>query len=387
MVEALLEGRSGIVSMPEWAKYGQLDTRVAGLVQGVNVADFSRKKLRTMGRVGLLSLFATERAIAGAGLSPSEVVHPRTGLCYGSTHGSSSAQEDFCRLIFQNQSFEGIAGSSYLRFMSHTCAANLAAFYGIQGRVLPTIAACSSGSLAIGQGYEVIQAGKQDLVLCGGAEEIHFVHAGVFDIVFAASARYNDEPTRTPRPFDADRDGLVVAEGAGTLVLEELEHAKARGATIFAELEGYGLSCDGTHVTNPSAVGMARAMKLALDDAQIEPSQIDYVNAHGTATDVGDIAESIATHEIFGSQVPISSTKSYMGHTLGACGAIEAVIAIEAIRRSFIPPTRNLKRVDERCAPLDYVMDEVRNAPVQRAMSNNFAFGGIDTSLVFRKFE
>jgi 3-oxoacyl-[acyl-carrier-protein] synthase II len=387
MTEALLAGRSGIEKMPEWAKYGQLETRVAGLVHGVNEADFSRKKLRTMGRVGLLSLFATERAILGAGLSPDDLVHPRTGLCYGSTHGSSSAQEEFCRLIFQNESFEGIAGSSYLRFMSHTCAANLAAFYGIQGRVLPTIAACSSGSLAIGQGYEIIQAGKQDVVLCGGAEEIHFVHAGVFDIVFAASARYNDDPERTPRPFDADRDGLVVAEGAGTLVLEELSHAEARGATIFAEVEGFGLSCDGTHVTNPSAVGMARAMRLALDDAQIAPSQIDYVNAHGTATDVGDIAESIATSEIFGAKVPISSTKSYMGHTLGACGAIEAVIAIECMRQSFIPPTRNLVRVDERCAPLDYVRGEARNVPVSRVMSNNFAFGGIDTSLVFRKFE
>jgi 3-oxoacyl-[acyl-carrier-protein] synthase II len=271
--------------------------------------------------------------------------------------------------------------------MSHTCAANLAAYYGIQGRVVPTIAACSSGSLAIGTGYETIQSGKQDVMLCGGAEEIHFVHAGVFDIVYAASHKYNQSPELTPRPFDRERDGLVVAEGAGTLVLEERERALARGAPILAEIEGYGLSCDGTHVTNPSPEGMGRAMRLALADASLAPSDVDYINAHGTATDVGDVAESIATAELFGMDVPVSSTKSYMGHTLGACGAIEAAICISAIREGFIPPTRNLVDIDERCAPLDYVRGEVRQAKVERAMSNNFAFGGIDTSLIFKRYE
>lgn len=291
----LLAGRNGISKMPDWARYGQLDTRVAGLVNGISEADFSRKKVRAMGRVGLLATYATDQAIESAGLVAEELTHERLGICYGSTHGSSSSQEEFCRAVFENQSFEGIHGTAYLRFMSHTCAANLAAYYGVQGRVVPTVAACSSGSLAIGTGYEAIQSGKQDVMLCGGAEEIHFVHAGVFDIVYAASHAFNDTPELTPRPFDAKRDGLVVAEGAGTLVLEELEHARARAAPILAEVEGYGLSCDGTHVTNPSPEGMARAMRLALEDGGLKPEDIDYINAHGTATDVGDIAESIAT--------------------------------------------------------------------------------------------
>ena len=216
---------------------------------------------------------------------------------------------------------------------------------------------------------------------------MHFVHAGVFDIVFAASAKYNHQPELTPRPFDEARDGLVVAEGAGTLVLESLDHAQARGADILAELEGYGLSCDGTHVTNPSAEGMGRAMRLALDNAQLDPQAIDYINAHGTATDVGDIAESLATHRLFGERVPFSSTKSFMGHTLGACGAIEAGICISALREGFIPPTRNLEKLDERCAPLDYVSGDARQTRIKRAMSNNFAFGGIDTSLIFKTFD
>jgi 3-oxoacyl-[acyl-carrier-protein] synthase II len=256
----------------------------------------------------------------------------------------------------------------------------------VTGRVVPTVAACSSGSFAIGAGYETIKAGQQDVMLCGGAEELHFVHAGVFDIVFAASHKYNETVHLTPRPFDRDRDGLVVAEGAATLVLEELAHAQARGARIHAEVVGYGLSSDGTQVTNPSAEGMARAMALALRDARMIPQQIDYINAHGTGTEVGDIAESIATFATFGGQVPVSSTKGNMGHTLGACGAIEAVICIRALTGGFVPPTLNLMNVDERCAPLDYVRDTCRAVDVIRAVSNNFAFGGINTSLVLERF-
>lgn len=386
IVDALLLGRHGISAVPEWDKYTQLATRVAGRVEGVNASDFPRKRVRTMGRVGLLSLHATGSALADAGLAEESVKDSRFGICYGSTHGSSSEQEDFCRRVFDSGGFESIAGSAYLRFMSHTCAANLAAYYGIIGRVVPTIAACASGSLAIGTGYETILSGKQDLMLCGGAEELHFVHAGVFDIVYAASSRYNETPELTPRPFDKERDGLAVAEGAGTLVLEELAHAEARGGKILAEVVGFGLSCDGTHVTNPSADGMARAMELALADAELNPSEIGYINAHGTGTEVGDIAESLATYRIFGSRVPFSSTKGHMGHTLGACGAIEAAICIAALREGILPPTRNLSEVDSRCAPVDYIVGEPRSANIKYVMSNNFAFGGINTSLILKNY-
>jgi 3-oxoacyl-[acyl-carrier-protein] synthase II len=188
--------------------------------------------------------------------------------------------------------------------MSHTCAANLGQFFQIRGRVIPTCSACTSGSQGVGYGYEAVRYGKQTLMVAGGAEELHVIDAAVFDIMFATSTR-NDVPKTTPRPFDRDRDGLVVGEGAGTLILEDLEHALARGARIYAEIVGYGTNCDGNHVTSPSQDGMAKVMELALADAGLTPEQIGYVNAHGTSTEVGDIAESGATHQVFGERVPI----------------------------------------------------------------------------------
>jgi 3-oxoacyl-[acyl-carrier-protein] synthase II len=276
----------------------------------------------------------------------------------------------------------GLAGSAYLKFMSHTTAANLAQVYGIRGRVLPTVAACSSASLAIGLGFENIRDGLQDIMVCGGAEEMHFVHAGVFDIVYAASAGFNDRPDLSPRPYDKKRDGLVVAEGAGTVVLEEFEHAKNRGAPILGEVLGFGMSCDGTHVTSPSSEGMAEAMRLSLESAGLEPAAIDYINAHGTGTEAGDIAESHATLAVLGETTPISSTKSYTGHTLGACGAIEVAFCLAMMQDGYLAHNRNLDEVDPRCAPLDFVRNEHRGVQAHRVLTNNFAFGGINTSLV-----
>lgn len=382
---ALRAGAHGVVTRPDWARIRGLETRLAAEVRGLSLDGFPRKKVRSMGRVGLLSLYATERAIDDAGLDRDALGSGREGVAYGSTHGSSEALEAFCRKLFSTDSLDGISGSAYLKFMSHTCVANLAQFYGIRGRVVSTCAACVSGSVAIGTGYELVRAGVQDVMLCGGAEEVHFVPAAVFDTMFATSRGYNDRPDASPRPFDADRDGLVIGEGAGTLVLEPYERAVARGATIHAEVLGYGSSCDGTHVTSPSAEGMRLAMRLALEDAGVDPSAVQYVNAHATATEVGDIAESEATHGVFGAGVPVSSTKGHTGHTLGACGALEAAFCVAAMRDGFIPPTRNLARVDPRCAPLDYVMGAPRAARTSVVMSNNFAFGGMNTSLILRR--
>ena len=223
-------------------------------------------------------------------------------------------------------------------------------------------------------------------MVAGGAEELDGIDAAIFDVLYAASTR-NDEPQKTPRPYDADRDGTVVAEGAGTLVLEELEFAKRRGARIYAEVLGYGTCCDGRHMTNPDPEGMERVMRLALEDAELAPEDIGYVNLHGTATAVGDVAESAATHAVFGGSVPVSTLKGHMGHTLGAAGALEAWMTICMMRERWFCPTLNLKHVDERCGQLDYIRNDVRKAHVEYAMSNNFAFGGINTSLIFRKFE
>ncbi|MET0341705.1 MAG: beta-ketoacyl-ACP synthase [Polyangiales bacterium] len=377
---ALREDRHGIVKMPEFADITHLQTQLGAPVRGLELS-YPRKKVRTMGRVSLLSLHATEDAVRDAGLSDEQLRSGAVGIAYGSTAGSSTANEEWCRKLFASRGLAGIQSTEYLKFMSHTCAANLAIYYGLTGRVISTCAACVSGSQAIGAAFEAIRAGAQDVMLCGGAEEMHFSHAAIFDIMFAAS-RANEQPELTPRPFDKHRDGLVIGEGAGTLVLESYEHARARGAHVYAELLGYGTNCDGTHVTNPSAEGMAGAMRLALRSAQLSPERIDYVNAHATGTEVGDIAESLATHKMLGACVPISSTKSFTGHTLGACGAIEAAFCIAMMQEGFVAPNRTLEQVDDRCAKLDYVGSQPRADKPRICMSNNFAFGGINTSLI-----
>jgi 3-oxoacyl-[acyl-carrier-protein] synthase II len=379
---ALQDQRHGITHMAQWDEVQGLQTRLAAPALTVDLAKLPRKKTRTMGRVSLLSAHATAQAIAAAGLDDAALSSRRTGLAYGSTHGSTSELELFCRTLFGARGIAALSGTAYLKFMSHTCVANLALAYGIRGRVVPTVSACASGSQAIGVGYETIRAGLADVMLCGGAEELHFLHATVFDIMYATSTRYNDAPDRSPRPFDADRDGLVVGEGAATLVLEELEQAKRRGATIYGEILGFGMNCDGSHVTSPSADGMAEAMRLALADAGLSRDRVQYINAHGTATELGDIAETEATFEVMGESVPFSSTKGYTAHTLGACGAIESIFCFMAMRDGFLPANRNLTRVDGRCAPLNYLRGDTRRSKLDVAMNNNFAFGGINTSLL-----
>jgi 3-oxoacyl-[acyl-carrier-protein] synthase II len=382
--DALRHGRHGIRIVDEWRTWG-VRTALGGVVDDPPLEGFGRKQVRAMGKVARLATAATAAAIADAGLRDDDIRAPTTALFYGSTDGSTGAAEEYYRKLYTQLSFDGLLSSSYLRFMSHTCAANLAQVFGITGRVLPICSACTSASQAIGEAFHAIKSGRDDIAICGGAEELHVTVAGVFDLMLAATTRYNETPDRSPRPFDRERDGMVVGEGAGTLVLESLEHAQARGAKIWAELLGYGTNCDGAHLTSPSPVGMAGAMRLALRSARIEASAIDYVNAHATGTDVGDIAESIATAEALGTSVPVSSTKGHTGHTLGGCGAIESIFSIVMLREGFMAPTRNLVDIDPRCAPIDYVQGEVREADLRRVMTNNFAFGGINTSLVFAK--
>jgi 3-oxoacyl-[acyl-carrier-protein] synthase II len=380
--DALQAGRHGIRRVDEWQPYG-VATGVGGVVDEVEVGICSRKQLRAMGKVARLSVAATYAAVRDAALPDELVRHPRLALFYGSTDGSTGAAEDYYRKLYTTNSFAGLLSSAYLKFMSHTCAANVAQVFGVTGRVLPICSACTSASQAIGEGYHAIASGREDVAICGGAEELHVTVAGVFDLMLAASARYNDTPDLTPRPFDAARDGLVVGEGAGTLVLESWEHAQARDARVHAEILGYGTNCDGMHLTSPSSDRMASAMRLALADSGVPADRLDYVNAHATGTDVGDVAESIATLAAIGPSVPISSTKGHTGHTLGGCGAIESIFVIAMLQHGFLPPTRNLDRVDERCAALNYLRGEVRSARPRLVMNNNFAFGGINTSLVF----
>ncbi len=382
----LRANESAVVAMPEWDRLGHFNPRVAAPVHVPKELEVSHKAARTMGRVAQLATIATELAVKDAGISAEELAGGKLGLAYGSTHGSSQANEDWVtKFVKQDRSFLGLSATTYIKFMSHTTAANLAVHFGIRGRVVSTASACVSASHAIGTAYEAILAGVTDVMVCGGAEELHFSHVAVFDMLHAASRAFNATPELTPRPFDQRRDGLVVGEGAGTLVLEEYERAKRLGKKIYAEITGFGMNCDGTHVTNPSRDGMRGAMELALASAQCSADSIDYVNAHATATSVGDIAESHATFALFGDRTPVSTFKGHMGHTLGACGAIELALAITMLNEGWIAATRNLEQVAEQCAPLDYVMGAPREKKLTRILSNKFAFGGLNTSLVIQK--
>jgi 3-oxoacyl-[acyl-carrier-protein] synthase II len=379
---ALHENRSGVRRMDEWNSIEHMFTKLGAPADVPQIAKLPRKVSRLMGRVALLATVATERAVADAGLEREELTGGKIGLAHGSTHGSSSANEEWVRQLLSQNGLLGLSATSYLKFMSHTTAANLALHFGITGRIMTTCAACVSASQALGYAYEAIKYGAMDTMICGGAEELHFSHAGIFDVMRATSNRYNDRPDMAPRPFDRDRDGLVIGEGAGTLVLEEYESAKAKGKKMHAEVLGFATNCDGSNLTSSSRESMAIAMKAALADARLDPKDIGYVNAHATATEIGDLMESQATFDTFGDRVPVSSLKGHLGHTLGACGTIEAALGIRMMHGNYIVPTRNLDNPDPRCAPLDYVMGGERKAKFDAFISNKFAFGGLNTSVI-----
>jgi 3-oxoacyl-[acyl-carrier-protein] synthase II len=377
--------RNAIVHMKEWDDYDGLNTRLGAPAAPFELSErYSRKTTRSMGRVALLATRATELALQGAGLLDDPLLTSgRMGVSFGSSAGTPSAIGDFGRMM-EERTTRGINATTYIKMMAHTAPVNIGVFFGLTGRVITTSSACTSGSQGIGYAYEAIKAGRQTAMIAGGAEELCATEAAVFDTLFATSVR-NDTPQATPRPFDVSRDGLVIGEGAGALILEEREHALARGATIYAELVGFGTNSDGTHVTQPNAATMRVAMEMALQDAGLAPSAIGYVNAHGTATQQGDLAETQATAALFGPRMPISSLKSYMGHTLGACGALEAWLSIEMMREGWFAPTINLNEVDPQCGALDYIRGEGRLLDCEYVMSNNFAFGGINTSLIFKR--
>lgn len=346
---------------------------------------WTRKQLRSMGRVSYLCVDAAEQALTDAGLLGDEsITDGRMGVACGSSSGSTKDIGDVGELLLTGTS-RNFSANTYVRMMPHTTAANIGIFFGLKGRIIPTSSACSSGSQGIGYAYEAIKYGLTDMMLAGGGEEFCPSEVYVFDSLYAASRR-NGEPEKTPRPYDANRDGLVIGEGAGIFVLEELEHAKRRGAKIYAELVGYGANSDGSHVTQPQKDTMQKCMELALQDAGITPDKIGYVNGHGTATEKGDIAETLATEAVFGF-VPISSQKSYLGHTLGACGALEAWFSIEMMNGGWFAPTLNLNDIDPRCGKVDYILSGGREIETDYVMSNNFAFGGVNTSLVFKRWE
>lgn len=382
---ALRAGTSGVRYMADWERYEGLNTRVAAPVMDFRAPPhYGRKVTRSMGRVALLATCCTEQALRDAGLlGDPEIRSGAMGVAYGSCIGSTDATMEFSSMITSG-AVGGINATTYLRLMPHTTCANIGVYFGLKGRVIPACSACTSGSQSIGFAYEAIKFGQQQMMVAGGAEELCAPEAAVFDTLYAASQK-NDTPQRTPAPFDRDRDGLVIGEGAGTLVLEELEHARARGARIVAELVGFASNSDGDHLTHPNTQTMEVAMRMALADADLPPTAIGYVNAHATATEQGDIAESQAMHRLFGARMPVSTLKGHLGHTLGACGAIESWAAIEMMNGDWYAPTLNLVNVDPRCGELDYITGDGRRLQSEYVMNNNFAFGGVNTSLIFRR--
>lgn len=378
--------QNGVRHIADWDVYDGLNTRLGAPVDEFTLPErYNRRVLRSMGRGAQMATRASELALEDAGLLDSPLLSSGAmGIAYGASAGEPAAVADFGNMLI-NKSTDGLNANSYIRMMAHTAPVNIGVFLGVRGRIHTTSSACTSGSQGLGYAYEAIRFGRQTAMIAGGCEELSASEAAVFDTLFATSTR-NEAPDTSPRPFDAERDGLVIGEGAGTLILEELEHARARGARIYAELVGFGTNSDGRHVTQPDAGMMEQAIRQALDDAGLAAEQIGYVSAHGTATDRGDVAESQATHAVFGEHTPISAFKSFTGHTLGACGALEAWVAIEMMREGWFHATANLDNPDPACAALDHVRGEARHVDCEYVMSNNFAFGGINTSLIFRRW-
>ncbi|MBR0487216.1 MAG: beta-ketoacyl-ACP synthase [Treponema sp.] len=372
--------------MKEWdEKYPLMNTRLAVPVDfEIDKEKYPRKAIRGMGRVAQMALVATDGALQDAGLLGSEELSAgRAGIAYGSSIGSVDPLMEMYSMLVTNDTSK-VGSTTYIKAMPQTCAANLEVYYHLTGRIITTNTACTSGSLSIGYAYEAIKWGKQDIMIAGGAEEFCTMDTATFDTLFSTSTK-NSTPQLTPSAYDKDRDGLVIGEGSGTLILEEYEHAKARGAKIYAEIAGFGTTTDGTHITSPNRPTIAHAIQLALEDAGLSPDQIGYVNTHGTGTTAGDVTETNATFDVFKRAVPVSTVKNYIGHTLGACGAIESWLTINMMRDGWFMPNLNLVNVDPECAPLDYITGDGRNIQTDYVMNNNFAFGGINTSLIFKR--
>jgi len=379
--ESLRLGRSGIRFQPEYEQMG-LRCHVAGNIEGVDPASrIPRKLYRFMGDAAALGYLATEEALAQANLPAEMISHPRTGLIMGS--GGASTQDIVeAADILRSRGIRKVGPYRVTSTMGSTMSACLATAFGIKGMNVTMTSACSTSAHCIGYGMELIQWGKQDVVLVGGGEAEHWSQSCLFDAMGAFSTQYNLEPHRASRPYDQHRDGFVIAGGAGTLVLEERDHALERGAQILAELVGFGTASDGDHMTNPSGDGAARSMTMALEASG---RSVDYLNTHGTSTPAGDIVELEAAYSVFGQQFPkFSSTKSLTGHSLGAAGVHEAIYSIIMLNGDFIAGSANVEQLDTGVTHLP-IVTQFEETPLSTVMSNSFGFGGTNVTLVFSR--
>ncbi|MCI4644111.1 MAG: beta-ketoacyl-ACP synthase [Hyphomonadaceae bacterium] len=380
-------GEAGIRFMPEWEGMSDLNARLGGPIDDFRHEKiYPRQKSRSMGRVATLLVYNSEKALEEAGLRDDPVLQSgRTGVAVGSSFGSTEPIKSFVSFMETGKS-SGLNATSYIRMMSHTAPANIAVFFGLQGRVITTSSACTSASQGIGYAFEAIRSGAQDVMLAGGSDEFCVTMTMVFDRLYA-TARRHDDPQHSVRPFDESRDGLVIGEASGIVVLEELEHALARGARPIAEVVGFATNCDGAHISQPNRATQEIVMRQALGQARMTRDDLSYVSGHGTGTVAGDIEESHASMAVYGDKLPFHTIKGNFGHSLGGCAVIEVALGIEMLKEGRISPIANLTNVDLKCAELDYVMGESREVSSNAFASSNFAFGGINTSLVISNYD
>ncbi|GAB4339384.1 MAG: beta-ketoacyl-ACP synthase I [Desulfobulbaceae bacterium] len=379
-LDSLINGRSGITYQPGYEELG-LRSRVGGFTRIVPREHIDKKDLRFMGDAAAFACIAMRQAVADAGLTDEQVADPRTGLIMGSG-GTSAANVVEGADIVRSRGIKRLSPFLVPRTMSSTVSAGLTAAFRIHGPCYSISSACATGSHCIGACMEQIQLGRADIMFAGGSDEEHWIQTSMFDAMGALSTSFNDTPEKASRPYDQDRDGFVVGNGAGVVVLEELEHARRRGARIYAEIIGYGATADGYQVVAPSGEGAVRCMRMALETVD-EP--IDYINAHGTSTPLGDLVELAAIREVFGTGVPpISSTKSLTGHTLGAAGVHEAIFSLLMLEQGFIAASANIDNIDPEAADMPIVR-ETRSAQLTTVMSNSYGFGGTNACLVFRR--
>jgi 3-oxoacyl-[acyl-carrier-protein] synthase-1 len=381
VTESLREGRSGIRFKQEYADMG-FRSHVAGSVDIDFKEHIDRKVLRFMGDAAAYAYISMQQAIADGGLTEEQVSNPRTGLVMGSGGASSSNQVEAADIL-RDKGLRRVGPYRVTQVMGSTTSACLATPFKIKGVNYSMSSACATSAHCIGNAMEQIQLGKQDIVFAGGAEEEHWTMSSLFDAMGALSTKYNDKPASASRAYDADRDGFVIAGGGGVLVLEEYEHAKARGAKIYAELTGYGETSDGHDMVAPSGEGAIRCMQQAISTVK---APIDYINAHGTSTPVGDLAELGAIKKTFGDKTPIvGSTKSLSGHSLGAAGVQEAIYSLLMMKNDFIAASANIDNLDPEADGIRIIRERKDNAGLKTIMSNSFGFGGTNACLVFEK--
>jgi len=385
LIESLFAMKSGVTKIPGLADFGGLRTHVAAVVPDMDFKEIPRKYRRSMSKMSIYATLACQEAVSRGNVTEAMLSGGRLGISMGSTIGSPIATQEFFEDFLTYRSLERMRATTFFQIMNHSCATNVAQALGITGRILAPSSACSTGCQAIGYGFEMIASGKQDMMLCGGADEFHPLSPATFDIMSAASVRYNDAPHLTPRPFDRDRDGVVCSEGSGVLLLETLDSAQKRGAPIFAEITGFATSSDTTNIADPNSESIEGCIRLALEDAGMKADEIDYVNAHATGTIQGDIAESTAISRVFGDDVPVSSLKGHLGHTMAACGALETIASIAMIDKGSLVPTLNLENVDPLCGNIRHIR-QIEKADIKTVLKNNFALGGVNTCIVIRGY-